>query len=321
MKVEMLRALDLFSGIGGITYGLRGIVTPIAYVEKDQNAREFLKRKHPDIPVFDDVCTFDATLLKGNVDIITAGWPCTGFSTAGKGGGFSHEASGLFTEVVRIAKECEPRFLFLENSHVLSRKEKLDVVVSTFDDLGYDCRWMTCHATCVGAPHQRHRWFCLVMKRFSGSDIDIPRFDYIFDWSVEKEPEKQIKENTHENKTILGFVGNSVIPDQVRYTFYKLMKKECHERLQPPLNISLVPRVNTHKTKEENVVKTTVIKKYWGTPCYSFRTHTRGNNVLTKRHLSYLPTQVRFSPQGIDGYNLNGFWCAWLMGYTQSYFT
>ncbi len=93
----MLRALDLFSGIGGITYGLRGIVTPLAYVEKNTDAREFLKQKHPEIPVFDDVCTFDATEWKGKVDIITAGWPCTGFSVAGKGTGFDHEASGLFT--------------------------------------------------------------------------------------------------------------------------------------------------------------------------------------------------------------------------------
>jgi len=316
----MLRALDLFSGIGGITYGLRGIVTPIVYVEKDPDARDFLKKKHPDTPVFDDVCTFDATPLKGSIDIITAGWPCTGFSTAGKGGGFSHHASGLFTEIVRMAKECEPKYLFLENSHVLSRKENLDVVVSAFSELGYDCRWITCHATCVGAPHQRHRWFCLVSKRGIDIDIEIPEFHYIFDWDNEKEPAKQIKENTTKNKTILGFVGNSVVPDQVRYTFYKLLGKECHERLFPPLNIPLVPRMNEHKTKETNLVTKTIIKKYWGTPCYSFRTHTRGNRVLTKRHLAYLPTQVRFSPQGIDGYNLNGLWCAWLMGYTQEYF-
>ena len=60
----MLRALDLFSGIGGITSGLRGIVTPIAYVEKNTDARGFLEQKHPEIPVFDDVCTFDATEWK-----------------------------------------------------------------------------------------------------------------------------------------------------------------------------------------------------------------------------------------------------------------
>ena len=66
----MLRAIDLFSGIGGITYGLRGIVEPIAYVEKNDDAREFLARKHPNVPVFDDVCTFDATPYLGNVDIV-----------------------------------------------------------------------------------------------------------------------------------------------------------------------------------------------------------------------------------------------------------
>ena len=89
----MLHALDLFSGIGGITYGLREIVTPIAYIEKNKDAQDFLKQKHPETPVFDDVCSFDAMRLKGQVDIITAGWPCTGFSVAGKGTGFDHESS------------------------------------------------------------------------------------------------------------------------------------------------------------------------------------------------------------------------------------
>ena len=46
----MLRALDLFSGIGGITYGLRGIVSPVVYVEKNDDAREFLKKKNPNTP-------------------------------------------------------------------------------------------------------------------------------------------------------------------------------------------------------------------------------------------------------------------------------
>lgn len=145
----MLRALDLFSGIGGITYGLRGIVTPVAYVEKNKDAREFLQKKHPNVPVFDDVCTFDATKWRGKVDIITAGWPCTGFSTAGKGAGFEHEASGLFSEVIRITQECSPMYLFLENSHVLSQRKNIIIVVDAFDKLGYDCRWVTCRATCV----------------------------------------------------------------------------------------------------------------------------------------------------------------------------
>jgi DNA-cytosine methyltransferase len=316
-----LRALDLFSGIGGITYGLRGIVTPVVYVEKDPNAREFLKKKHPEIPVFEDVCEFDASEWKGKVDIITAGWPCTGFSTAGKGTGFAHEASGLFTEIIRIAKECEPKFLFLENSHVLNKVENTNVILNAFDALGYDCKWMTCRATIVGAPHQRHRWFCLVTKHGRDASVELPPFEIKFNWGV-NEPPKQIKDNTAENKFILGVVGNAVVPDQVRYAFYTLLGKECTVIPSEPLNIILSPReVKEHKAQENNIVTEQVFKNWWGTPCHSYQGHTLSYRILTKRGLGHLPTQVSFSQYGTGGYHLHGLWCAWLMGYPNEYFT
>jgi DNA-cytosine methyltransferase len=317
-----LRALDLFSGIGGITYGLRGIVSPVVYVEKNKDAREFLKQKHPDIPVFEDVCTFDATELKDKIDIITAGWPCTGFSTAGKGTGFDHEASGLFTEIIRITKECEPDHLFLENSHVLSNEKNIRVIVDAFDTLDYDCRWLTCHATIVGAPHQRHRWFCLVIKRGVSNDIHVPQVEK-FDWSM-GEPEKQIKTNNDTNKFIIGAVGNAVVPDQIRYAFCYLLGKKCVAIQPKSLNIILSPvdvKKYKPKSKPENIVIKPIIKKYWGTPLYSYRNSSKACRVLTTRGQFHLVNQVRFSQYGIEGYHLHGLWCAWLMGYPSDYFT
>jgi len=317
-----LRALDLFSGIGGITYGLRGIVSPVVYVEKNKAAREFLKQKHPDIPVFEDVCTFDATELKGKIDIITAGWPCTGFSTAGKNTGFAHHASGLFTEIIRITKECEPDYLFLENSHVLNKVENTTVIINAFDTLGYDCKYFTCRATIVGAPHQRHRWFCIVTRNGVSNDIYVPCIE-TFDWSS-GEPEKQIKTNTDTNKFIISVVGNAVVPDQVRYAFRYLLDKECNAIQSKSLDIILSPvdvKEYKSKSKPENIVTNQVIKKFWGTPLYGYHKRTKACRVLTKRGLGHLVNQVRFSQYGIEGYHLHGLWCAWLMGYPSDYFT
>jgi len=315
-----LRALDLFSGIGGITYGLRGIVSPVVYVEKNKDCREFLKQKHPDIPIFEDVCTFDATGLKGKIDIITAGWPCTGFSTAGKNTGFAHHASGLFTEIIRITKECEPNYLFLENSHVLNRIENASVIINEFDTLGYDCKYFTCRATIVGAPHQRHRWFCLVIKRGVSNDIHVPRVEK-FDWTM-GEPEKQTKTNTYTNKFVLGAAGNAVVPDQVRYAFCTLIGEEYDETSSEPLNIILTPvDASGYKPKSTKLVTHQIVKKYWGTPMYSHFKAAKACRVLTERGQNHLANQVGFSQYGIKGYYLHGLWCAWLMGYPSDYFT
>ena len=339
----MLRALDLFSGIGGITHGLRGIVTPIAYVEKNTDAREFLEQKHPEIPVFDDVCTFDATEWKGKVDIITGGWPCTGFSVAGKGTGFDHEASGLFREIVRITKECEPKFVFLENSHVLSTPENIRVVVDAFDELGYDCRWLTCISTCIGALHQRKRWFCLVNKRFVDTKFYIPDVDK-FDWTI-GEPVRQVEKYSSKNRNLLGFLGNSVVPDQARYAFDTLvnlstLKTKTNEKngvsvngkittfklkhqKTAPLNIVVSPRHNEStfavRCDITKILTKPVIAAFWSTPTYVMR-YSKSPRTLTERSVKMLSAQVSFSEGGRHGWYLNPEWVCWLMGFTDDYF-
>lgn len=338
-----LRALDLFSGIGGITHGLRGIVEPVAYVEKIDDARAFLKKKHPDIPVFDDVCTFDAKTWEGKVDIITGGWPCTGFSVAGKGTGFDHEASGLFTEIIRITEECKPRYLFLENSHVLSTPENIRVVVDAFDRLGYDCRWTVCRATCVGALHQRFRWFCLVTKRCINTKNYIPDVQK-FDWTID-EPDRQVEKYSVENRNFLGFIGNAVVPDQVRYAFVVLshtsgFKKSINGNSgvsingvitmytikhpnTPPVNIIITPRVNEKsfavRCDVNKILHKPIIANYWGTPTYMVR-HSKSPRTLTNRSSKMLSAQVAFSEGGKHGWYLNYQWVAWLMGFTLDYF-
>ena len=339
----MLHALDLFSGIGGITYGLREIVTPIAYIEKNKDAQDFLKQKHPETPVFDDVCSFDAMRLKGQVDIITAGWPCTGFSVAGKGTGFDHEASGLFTEVIRITKECEPKYVFLENSHVLSALENVRVVVDAFDELGYDCRWLTCQATCVGALHQRKRWFCLVNKRNVDTKIyihDVSKFD----WTM-NEPDRQIEKYSVVNRNLLGFLGNAVVPDQVRYAFATLvnlstLKMKLNEKngfsvngkitmfklnhqKTPPLDIVISPRRNEEsfavRCDTTKILTQPVIAAFWSTPTYMMR-HSKSPRTLTERSSKMLSAQVAFTEGGKHGWYLNPAWVSWLMGFPNDYF-
>ncbi|ABT15096.1 DNA methyltransferase [Paramecium bursaria Chlorella virus NY2A] len=341
----VLRALDLFSGIGGITHGLREIVEPIAFVEKNDEARSFLKKKHPEIPVFDDVCSFDATKWT-HVDIILAGWPCTGFSNAGTKTGFSHEASGLFTEVVRITEECRPKYVFLENSHTLSLFENISVIVNAFDELGYDCRWITCRATCVGALHQRHRWFCLVVRRDIELDIGIPYVER-FDWMT-NEPPRQIQKSNKENILHISLAGNAVVPDQVRYAMDILCSFDTNKEFslssrakngfskngviftydiehpaREPLNIVLTPRENETSfvisCDPKKVLTKSVIQKFWPTPLHSCKYATKCPRTLTTRVSKMLSACVGFSEGGDKNGYLSAKWVLWLMGYDDSY--
>lgn len=159
---EGLRELALFAGAGGGILGgkLLGWRTVCAVELNTYAASVLLQRQNdgclPAFPVWDDVCTFDGRPWRGIVDIISGGFPCQDISAAGKGAGITGERSGLWKEFVRIISEVRPRFVFVENSPVLTSRG-IDTVLGDLAALGYDAEWGVLGAVDAGAPHQRHR--------------------------------------------------------------------------------------------------------------------------------------------------------------------
>lgn len=165
LREEKLIGLDLFSGIAGITLALREWVTPIAYCECDKYCQAVLLSRMadgsiPTAPIWDDIRTLDGTQFKGVVDIVYGGFPCQNLSCAGRGEGLEGSKSSLFFEIVRLAEEIRPSFIFLENVAAI-RTRGLCTVAKELAALRFDCRWGMLSAFDVGAPHRRERWFCL----------------------------------------------------------------------------------------------------------------------------------------------------------------
>ena len=101
----MLKGLDIFSGIGGITIALQEWVKPIAYCDIERYAQAVLLSRMADgtiprAPIFKDVTKI--TNVGGKVDIIYGGFPCQDISVAGHGKGLEGERSGLFFEIMRL---------------------------------------------------------------------------------------------------------------------------------------------------------------------------------------------------------------------------
>ncbi|NCX93455.1 MAG: DNA cytosine methyltransferase [Gammaproteobacteria bacterium] len=114
-----MNGLDLFSGIGGIGLALEPWVRTVAYCEREPYAQGVLlsRMQSGDIdraPIWDDVTTLRGDMLP-RIDIISGGFPCQDISVAGLGKGLAGERSGLFFEIARLVRECQPRFVFLEN--------------------------------------------------------------------------------------------------------------------------------------------------------------------------------------------------------------
>jgi len=160
----MLNGLDLFTGIGGITLALSEWVKPVAYCEIDPYCQSLLLQRMqegnlPKAPIWDDVQTLPHSELP-KIDIIYGGFPCQDISVAGIGKGLEGERSALFFEIVRLAKEIKPPFIFLENVSAI-RGRGLNRVGEELAKLRYDCRWGIISAREIGARHSRKRWFLL----------------------------------------------------------------------------------------------------------------------------------------------------------------
>ncbi len=135
--------------------------TTVCAVEIDPYCREVLLRRQEDgcldpFPVWDDVRTFDARAWRGAVDVVTAGFPCQPFSSAGQQLGADDERN-LWPETARCIREARPRVALLENVPGLVSSGYLGRVLADLALSGYDARWDWISARETGAPHVRKR--------------------------------------------------------------------------------------------------------------------------------------------------------------------
>jgi DNA (cytosine-5)-methyltransferase 1 len=157
-----LNELALFAGAGGGILGgkLLGWRTVCAVEWEKYPASVLLARQNdgilPPFPIWDDVQTFDGRPWQGIVDVISGGFPCQDISAAGKGAGIDGERSGMWKEMARIICEVRPKFVFVENSPMLTHRG-LDRVLADLAQMGFDAEWGVLGAANVGAPHLRER--------------------------------------------------------------------------------------------------------------------------------------------------------------------
>lgn len=172
-----MRELVLFAGSGGGVLG--GVILgwrTVCAVEIAPYPRSVLLARQrdgilPRFPVWDDVCTFDGKPWAGHVDIITGGFPCTEISIANpEAEGITGGQSGLWEHMARIVGEVRPRYVFVENSPMLTSRG-LGRVLGDLASMGYDAVWGVLGADDAGAPHIRERIWILAYASIEGLPV------------------------------------------------------------------------------------------------------------------------------------------------------
>lgn len=325
----MLSSVDLFTGVGGFSLALKGIAKPLLYCDVSSDVRDTLshlmkKGKLPTAPIVDDVKNMESIVkaVRGrNVDIITAGFPCIGFSKSGNMEGFKNAQSGLFWDTIKVVKKLRPKMVFLENvaEIVNSRDGKdLQTIVAEFQKNGFECEWVIRSAQSVGAPQVRRRWFCLAV---SGNKPVIKLKESYFDWSLESMP-RLVSIRDVDFARRYSMLGNAIVPAAARAAFIQLYTSEAISKVKTFPDIVLDPRHFTaykegdHARRLKMTLFPTPRAQMW-----------RRSYTLTARTSRDLPTFVLFV-KNIGGVAMerpesdmvvNIAFVEWLMGYPRGW--
>ncbi|MEY4767713.1 MAG: hypothetical protein RL637_352 [Pseudomonadota bacterium] len=179
--MQKLKSLEICAGAGGQALGLEEAgFEHLALVEIEPLACQTLRTNRPQWNVIQgDLRGFDASIYKGQVDLLAGGVPCPPFSIAGKQLGQLDDRD-LFPEAIRLIKECHPKAVLLENVRGLLdpkfEKYRLEII-NELENLGYKTDWQLLNASDYGVSQLRPRAILVALK---------PSYFQFFNW-----PEKQ----------------------------------------------------------------------------------------------------------------------------------
>ena len=166
--MNKLKHIDLFSGIGGFSLAFDSTqkIETVAFCEIEEYPQRVLKKNFPGVPIYNDI----TELVKNEstrpiwgqgkwqdleCDILTGGYPCQPFSSAGKRKG-EEDDRHLWPFMLEIIKQKRPKFIVAENvaGHITLG---LDNVLFDLESEGYSARAVVLPASSVNAHHRRDR--------------------------------------------------------------------------------------------------------------------------------------------------------------------
>ncbi|GHV00064.1 hypothetical protein FACS1894211_06610 [Clostridia bacterium] len=173
-KLSLTRSIDLFSGAGGLSLGMKfaGIDATLA-IDFDEAACMTYKTNMPETEVLCADITLEETkrriidnAKKNNVEVLFGGPPCQGFSLAGKRF-IDDPRNQLFKHYIDIAAEIKPKVIMFENVEGLLTFQNGEIyreILNVFSSLGYNAEGRTLMANEYGVPQKRKRVIILCTR-------------------------------------------------------------------------------------------------------------------------------------------------------------
>lgn len=161
------KIVELFAGIGGFRAGLEALGGECIYSsEIDKFAKQSYTALYGGRDLHGDITKIHESSVPDH-DVLVAGTPCQSFSVAGKRLGFEDTRGTLFFDVARIAKEKQPKVVWIENVKGLVNHDKgrtLNVMIETLCEIGYTVDFTILNSKYFGVPQNRERIFIVAVR-------------------------------------------------------------------------------------------------------------------------------------------------------------
>ena len=163
------KCIELFAGAGGLALGLeKAGFEEIGLVEIDKTACDTLRLNRPNWNVIEeDIVKFsqkdllkEFNLKKGELDLLSGGYPFQSFSYAGKKLGLEDVRGTMFFYYAEFLRQLQPKMFLAENVKGLTTHDggrTIQTMVDVFEDLGYTVEWKVLNAWDYGVAEKRQR--------------------------------------------------------------------------------------------------------------------------------------------------------------------
>jgi DNA (cytosine-5)-methyltransferase 1 len=230
-----MRHGSLFSGIGGFDLAAEWMGWEnVFHCESNAFGQRVLKHYWPNAESFNDITKTDFTKYANTVDIITGGFPCQPYSSAGKRLGKEDERH-LWPEMLRAIREISPSFVVGENVRGLTNWDGglvFDEVCSDLENIGYKVAPCILPACGVGAPHRRERvWFVAYSNGNAGRRR--PSESRREERQTESHGKPRVYSGAYSNGNEGNVTDSNSTPTQCRNRKTKERWKEQSRRIEP----------------------------------------------------------------------------------------
>jgi DNA (cytosine-5)-methyltransferase 1 len=161
------RAIDIFSGCGGMTEGMRQAGFAVkAAVEIDADAVASYKMNHPQTLVFhEDIRDVTCHIINNNIGnrvlhLLAGCPPCQGFSAVrklNKRRSVRDARNKLILEYIRLVKELRPLTIMMENVPGLMDYYLFKILIHEIESIGYNINYKVVKIQNYGVPQRRKR--------------------------------------------------------------------------------------------------------------------------------------------------------------------